>query len=105
MPFKKLDGSYYFEAVEIIKGINLELEEKFLALCPVCAAKYKYFVKGEKEGRNQMEKIRSYILENEALEIPVIFDEEQETIRFVEIHYNRLKKIIISEKKKAIIFN
>jgi hypothetical protein len=98
MPFKKLDGHYYFEAVEIVKGIKEELEEKFLALCPVCAAKYKYFVKGESGGRKQMDDITSYILENDGLEIPVLLDNEKETIKFTQLHYNRLK--IIFQKQK-----
>uniref|UniRef100_A0A7V4G6H8 Sacsin/Nov domain-containing protein n=1 Tax=Desulfobacca acetoxidans TaxID=60893 RepID=A0A7V4G6H8_9BACT len=93
MPFKKLDGNYYFEAVEIIKGIKEELEEKYLALCPVCAAKYKYYVKGAQGGRNNMNEIKFYILENDALEIPVKLENEEETIKFTQLHYKRLKLI------------
>jgi hypothetical protein len=42
MPFKLPDGNYYFEAVECIPELIMELEQNYLALCPVCAAKYRY---------------------------------------------------------------
>ena len=45
MPFKKRDGQYYFEAVEALNTLSQELLPLHLALCPVCAAKYKEFVK------------------------------------------------------------
>lgn len=46
MPFK-VDNQYYFESVEIFKEqyIVKESEKPHLALCPNCAAKYKYLVK------------------------------------------------------------
>jgi hypothetical protein len=97
MPFQKLYNEYYFESVEILRGIKPELEEKFLALCPVCAAKYKYYIKGEKGGINFMQKIKSYIINNDYSEIPIPLDKGSATIRFVEVHYNRLKQILIRE--------
>lgn len=46
MPFK-VDNQYYFESVEIFKDqyIVKESDKPHLALCPNCAAKYKYLVK------------------------------------------------------------
>ena len=45
MPFRKRDGQYYFESVESPNMLAHEHHALFLALCPVCAAKYKEFVK------------------------------------------------------------
>ena len=47
MPFRKLDGQYYFESVEALskEHFSKEHEAQFLALCPLCAAMYKEFVK------------------------------------------------------------
>jgi hypothetical protein len=42
MPFKLKDGSWYFEAVEFVPGRKRVHKVNALALCPVCAAKYKY---------------------------------------------------------------
>lgn len=39
MPFKKRNGEYYFEAVEIFNDISIEHAALHLALCSVCAAK------------------------------------------------------------------
>jgi hypothetical protein len=42
MPFQLLSGEDYFEAVYFIKSLSREIKHNGLALCPVCAAKYKY---------------------------------------------------------------
>ena len=42
MPFKLDDESYYFEAVECLKGLSRELVQNYIALCPVCAAKFQH---------------------------------------------------------------
>ena len=47
MPFKLRNGEYYFEAVQISDDHEKEYHELYLALCPLCAAKYKYLVKGD----------------------------------------------------------
>lgn len=41
MPFQ-IRGSYYFEAVQFIKGAAFDFRENRLALCPTCAAKYRH---------------------------------------------------------------
>lgn len=38
MPFKKKDGHYYFEAIELLNDLDREMEEFYIALCPLCAA-------------------------------------------------------------------
>lgn len=40
MPFK-VNGQWYFEAVEVIPGRKRLHEANYLALCPLCAAMYK----------------------------------------------------------------
>ncbi|MBF0556102.1 MAG: hypothetical protein HQK96_16375 [Nitrospirae bacterium] len=51
MPFKKRDGKYYFESVQAFSNDYLikEHEAQYLALCPLCAAKYKEFVKRDSD--------------------------------------------------------
>jgi hypothetical protein len=91
MPFKKRDGEYYFEAVEVISDKRIEFEELYLALCPICAAKYKIFIKQERE---EAEKVRRKIIEGELCEVPINLDKGNESIRFVEVHFNDLKIIL-----------
>jgi len=47
MPFKKRNGEYYFEAVELLSKDDFPKEHhsQFIALCPLCSAKYKEFIK------------------------------------------------------------
>jgi hypothetical protein len=82
MPFKKRDGEYYFEAVELFNDEKLEHEELYVALCPVCAAKYKEFVKQDKD---QICEIKKEII-NGKNEMPLKIGEEKSALRFVETH-------------------
>ena len=93
MPFKLDDGSYYFEAVECIciQDFPKECSENYLALCPVCAAKYKH------TNGSKTEDIRSAILNSEDLTIPLILARESKTIRFVKVHIDDLKAVLQSD--------
>lgn len=96
MPFKKRDGEYYFEAVESFpKGHfqkELELEELFLALCPLCAAKYKEFVKRDEKA---IYKLKDDLMNRSNCEIPLgLGGHQDKSIRFVEDHYLRIKEIV-----------
>lgn len=42
LPFRCLDGEYYFESVEFISDINLRHHQNYLALCPNHAAMFKH---------------------------------------------------------------
>lgn len=94
MPFKKRSGSYYFEAVEIFTNYLLkkENEANYIALCPLCSAKYQEYVKQDTDA---MEKIKSAIQEaaEEQNEIDIILDSNtpKASIRFVQTHLFDLK--------------
>jgi len=95
MPFKKLDGEYYFEAVEAFTKDILpkEHEAQFLALCPLCAAKYKELVKKD-ENRLELLKEELLRLEDGKMEIPLQLGEEETSIRFVETHFVDLRELL-----------
>lgn len=105
MPFKKTDGEYYFWAIEAltIRFKEDELPEKhfpkeygaqYLALCPECAARYDYFVRSVKEGKEVMDELRNHILNSEDMEFPLKLGELETSIRFVEAHLHDLKKVL-----------
>lgn len=98
MPFRKRDGNYYFEKKEVLSKRYLpkEHEAQYLALCPVCAAKYDEFVKTDDEA---MAKLREKITSSEDCGVPILFGNEQTSIRFVETHYHDLKAIIAACKR------
>ena len=93
MPFKKRDGDYYFEAVEALSRdyFPKEHEVQFLALCPLCAAKYKEFVKRDEE---QEAKLHHALQNTEGLKIPVKLGEWETSVRFVERHWRDIKTIL-----------
>lgn len=93
MPFRKRDNEYYFEAVEALsrKHFTQEHEAQFLALCPLCAAMYKEFVKRDVDAT---EKLKVAILSENDLEVTVELGEWSSTIGFVETHYNDLRTIL-----------
>jgi hypothetical protein len=93
MPFRKRDGAHYFEKKEVLsrKYLPKEHEAQYLALCPLCAAKYDEFVKTDDE---VMAELREEIVSAEDYEIPISLGDEQTSIRFVETHLHDLKVIM-----------
>ena len=93
MPFKRRDGEYYFEAVEAftLEYFSHEGEAQFLALCPLCAAMYKEFVKRDGEQEAELH----HALQNaDGLEAPVRLGVWETSIRFVETHWRDMKTIL-----------
>lgn len=93
MPFKKRNGEYYFETVEIFKKevFKKEHPSQYIALCPVCAAKYKEFVKNDEDA---IELLKMDILTTDSQEVQIYLGEEETTLRFVEKHLFDLQKIL-----------
>ena len=93
MPFKKRDGEYYFEAVEILASHHFpkEHEAQLLALCPECAARYKYFVIGD---ISAMEALKKQLMNSNNLKTSVQLGDLETSIRFVETHLLDLKTIL-----------
>ena len=100
MPFRKRDGEYYFESIEAFskKSLPREYASQLLALCPVCAAKYKHFVRDAPEGEATADLRRALVdadsTEPDGLEAPLKFGEERATVRFVPRHVIDLKAIL-----------
>lgn len=96
MPFKKRDGEYYFEMVEALdrEGISIEHEAQFLALCPVCSAKYKEFVKSDAVA---LASVKQALLDAGVREIPIIIGNQKMILRFVGRHFDRLHAICLQE--------
>ena len=102
MPFKKLDGNYFFIALEALtirfkddelpeNHFSKEDEAQYLALCPVCAERYKYFVRDIREGEKVMEELRNHLINSEDMVFSLELGELKTSIRFVETHFKRLK--------------
>jgi len=91
MPFRKKNGEHYLEAVEISSRIEKEVQQAFLALCPVCAAKYKEFVK--KDDARQ-EHVLHQVRDTEESYIAIQLGEESARLRFTERHLFDLKTIL-----------
>ena len=93
MPFRGRDGKYYFEAVEAfsLEYFGKEHEVQFLALCPLCAAKYKEFVK--RDDATQAE-LHDTLQNVDIPEVTVKLGEWKTSIRFVETHWLDMKTIL-----------
>ena len=93
MPFKKHDGEYYFEAVEALSKdyFPKEHEAQFLALCPLCTAMYKEFIKREE---TTMKDLHDVLKNSNELEVTLMLGDLETSIRFVETHYRDIKTII-----------
>jgi hypothetical protein len=93
MPFKKLDGEYYFEAVEALANEHFirEHEAQFLALCPVCAARYKEFVKREPQ---VMKNLKNVLMNADGFEVSLQLGDLSTSLRFSERHWHDIQTIL-----------
>ncbi len=94
MPFKKRNGKFYFEAVEAFsESFSKEYEAQYLALCPVCAAKYKEFIKKDETA---MSTFKSDLInaDSGSHEVPLSLDNVESSIRFREDHWIDIRTIL-----------
>lgn len=98
MPFRKLDGQPYFEAVELFSKKFFKKENRvlFAAMCPVCSAKYQEFIK---KSEDTLLGLKHLIEVSNEPEIFFQLGEEKASIRFVEKHFIDLKSIISNHFK------
>lgn len=89
---KKRNGEYYFEAVEAFSKEYFlkEHEAQCLALCPLCAAKYKEFVIRDEDA---MKALKTAIINSTAPEVPLVWGEMKTSLRFTESHWRDIKII------------
>lgn len=96
MPFKLRDSSeYYFEAVQIADGtFKHEDHTVYLALCPLCAAKYQQLLKRDIDSQEHFINAISSA-ENAENAIPLnLGGEKNGSIKFVGIHLGDLQTIL-----------
>ncbi len=95
MPFKKRNREYYFEAVEMFNKdwFSKEHEAQYLALCPLCSAKYKEFVKRDEEN---MEEFWDVLRKTTDETVPLQLGEDKNSVRFVKKHLLDLQVILES---------
>lgn len=85
MPFKKNNGSYYFAAVECVLGLDRELPENHIALCPLCAAMFWH------ANSTPSSELQEAILVANSLAVPVTLAGQECGIHFTEIHLQDLQ--------------
>jgi len=93
MPFKKRNGQHYFESVEAFPKdhFSKEHEAQFLALCPLCAAMYKEFIKKD---QNAILELKNAFLETQINNLNIKLGEYKKTIQFHSDHFSAIRTII-----------
>ena len=97
MPFRRRDGRYYFEAVQLLDDLAKEYVAAYVALCPLCAAKFKELVKRDEK---QRQRLRDDIVNSEELRVGLELGKEAESIRFVEKHLLDIQRFLAEEDKR-----
>ncbi|WP_025772410.1 sacsin N-terminal ATP-binding-like domain-containing protein [Thioalkalivibrio sp. HK1] len=103
-PFRGRDNEYYFEAVQIFDDLSKEHEAAHIALCPLCAAKFKEFIKKDKN-ESQRQRIWNDLVNldiktakklRKELRVRLDLGQEQEekSIRFGEKHLIDVQQIL-----------
>jgi len=89
MPFKKINSNeYYFESIDLFKDFGYEIQYNYIALCPLCAAKFKYLFK---EINENIQDLKTRIKQGNSLSYPIDLFYEVKNIDFVEKHIFDLK--------------
>jgi hypothetical protein len=90
---RKRDGDYHFEALVVLSSVHFskEHEAQFLALCPLCAAMYREFVKLDESALKDL----NHALKNSGEpEVSLNLGEVKTSIRFVESHRHDIQTIL-----------
>lgn len=102
MPFKKRDGKPYFEAVEAFgrEHVNKEHPAQHLALCPLCAAKFKEYVKRDAKAQESLKEDILTTPEKQfefdlVLDIPARF-------RFTERHLLDIRSVLSTQVQTGV---
>jgi hypothetical protein len=86
LPFKINDGSWYFEAVQLVGGRKQVHKANAIALCPLCAALYKH----ARGTRNEaiLNELESTAIDagQGVVEIPVVLDDKRVKLGFTGKH-------------------
>jgi hypothetical protein len=94
MPFKLRTGEYYFEAVQVLKGLAQHFYENRLALCPTCAAMYQFARSSSDDD------LRASIaaIDGEQVEarvaLSLVLADEERMLHFVGTHFFDLQVVI-----------
>ncbi|MDD4028941.1 MAG: ATP-binding protein [Caldisericia bacterium] len=92
MPFKTSPDEYYFEAVQVEDNLKKTHESLFLALCPLCAAKYRELLKRDETLLLQVIKAIQYSPEET---IPMVLKNgERSSLRFTEKHLIDIQEVL-----------
>ena len=95
MPFQVPSTSeYYFEAIQVADNFAKEDHCLYLALCPLCAAKYNILVKKEHDRLSEFVSAIEQV-DGTVLTIPVKMNGTTEAVRFVEAHLLDLKTALL----------
>ena len=94
MPFKLRTGEYYFEAVQVLKGLAQHFYENRLALCPTCAAMYQF---ARSEPDDDVRAAIAAVTDEQvkaSVALSLVLAGEQRTVHFVGTHFFDLKVVI-----------
>jgi hypothetical protein len=95
MPFK-INGEYYFEAVQCIKELKKHHPQNNLAFCPNCAAMYQYACEIDQSDIIRLIIDEEFDGDKNSFEIVIKLAGEHHTIRFVPTHFTDLQVLLIN---------
>jgi len=94
MPFKLKDGTWYFEAVQLVRERKKVHHQNALALCPLCAARYKYV--RETSDADILTGLDALVIVSETgtAHVPVLIGGARMEVRFTGKHATDLKAVL-----------
>ena len=92
LPFRRADGSYFFEAVEFLPELERHHYQNYLALCPNHAAMYMH-------ANDSKDEMKDRFLTLDGSELMLTLADQPVTIYFTDTHIEDLKVIIEVEDR------
>ncbi len=91
LPFTLDDGSYFFEAVELLPQLNKWHYQNYLALCPNHSAMFEHA--NGSEGS-----LLDAVLQIEGNELPLLLARQESAVYFTRMHVADLKALILADR-------
>lgn len=112
LPFKKKNGEYYFEAVELDnrggKFFTKETKYPYIACCPNCAAMFKEHVVNCSSNENRIADLINKIKTGETIKKPngnevieIIMDGKIFNLTFVQKHIIDIRSALVADKEET----
>lgn len=87
LPFRRIDGAYYFEKVSFLPGLDQRHHQNYLALCPNHGAMFQY-------ANPLRDAIRGLFLDMDGSELTIVVGGAARIVYFTDVHRDDIRAVL-----------